>query len=77
MFLYVERPVNNSARVPTFGRTSIYVATFAMFVMLLIPTSLVKTFAGLLALRFLLGFFGSPCLAVAGASFQDIVCVLH
>jgi hypothetical protein len=30
-----------------------------------------------LVLRFLLGFFGSPCLATSGASFQDIVATPH
>ena len=32
---------------------------------------------GLLVLRFLLGFFGSPCLANGGASMQDLYALLQ
>lgn len=39
---------------------------------LCVATSLVDNFPGLLVLRFLLGFFGSPCLATGGASFGDM-----
>jgi MFS family permease len=54
--------------VPLFGRNGPYVSTFAVFVILAVPTSLVDNFGGLMVLRFLLGFFGSPCLANGGAS---------
>lgn len=47
--------------------------TFGIFVILCVPTALVNNFAGLLVLRFLQGFFGSPCLATGGASLQDLV----
>ncbi|KAF2805756.1 major facilitator superfamily transporter [Mytilinidion resinicola] len=60
------------SEIPAIGRTTPYLITFFIHVILLIPTSLVDNFAGLLVLRFLLGFFGSPCLATSGASFQDI-----
>ncbi|CAG8898870.1 unnamed protein product [Penicillium salamii] len=43
-----------------------------LFVIISIPTALVKNFAGLMVLRFLQGFFGSPCLASGGASIQDM-----
>lgn len=65
---------NDFCRVPVIGRTTIYVLTYAIFVILSVPTSLVENFAGFLVLRFLLGFFGSPCLATSGATFQDVVC---
>lgn len=39
---------------------------------LCIPTALVNNFAGLMVLRFLLGFMASPCLATAGASLTDV-----
>src|SRR3954468_3820106 len=61
------------SEIAVIGRTSVWVGTFIVFTLLLIPTSLVNNFAGLLIMRFLLGFFGSPCVAVAGASFQDVV----
>ena len=65
------------SEVPLIGRSPVYVATFAIFVILCIPTALVQNFAGLLVLRFLQGFFGSPCLANGGASMQDIYSLLY
>lgn len=60
------------SELPIVGRNPPYMVTFALFVILLVPTSLVDNFAGLVVLRFLLGFFGSPCLATGGASLQDM-----
>ncbi|ORY12874.1 major facilitator superfamily domain-containing protein [Clohesyomyces aquaticus] len=60
------------SEIPAIGRTTVYIGTLGVFVILLIPTSLADNFAGFLVLRFLLGFFGSPCLANSGATFQDI-----
>ncbi|KAK2732495.1 hypothetical protein FQN55_004072 [Onygenales sp. PD_40] len=60
------------SEVPVIGRNPPYIITFALFVILSVPTALVDNFGGLLVLRFLQGFFGSPCLATGGASFQDI-----
>ncbi|EMG49492.1 MDR1 Multidrug resistance protein 1 [Candida maltosa Xu316] len=56
-----------------FGRTAIYIITLTIFVILQIPTALVKNIAGLCILRFLGGFFASPCLATGGASVADVV----
>lgn len=56
-----------------FGRTSIYIITLFLFVILQIPTALVNNIAGLCILRFLGGFFASPCLATGGASVADVV----
>lgn len=39
-----------------------------MFTILALPAALVDNLGGLLFLRFLLGLFGSPCLANGGAS---------
>ncbi|KAH7372210.1 major facilitator superfamily domain-containing protein [Cadophora sp. MPI-SDFR-AT-0126] len=60
------------SEIPAIGRTPIYVWTFVLFVILQVPTGLVDNFAGLLVLRFLAGFFGSPCLATGAATFQDM-----
>ncbi|KAK0105121.1 hypothetical protein ONS95_004518 [Cadophora gregata] len=60
------------SEIPAIGRTPIYVWTFVLFVILQIPTALSDNFAGLLVLRFLAGFFGSPCLATGAATFQDM-----
>lgn len=60
------------SEVPSIGRSVPYAVTFAIYVLLCIPTAMVNNIAGLLVLRFLQGFFGSPCLATAPASFQDM-----
>lgn len=60
------------SEIPSIGRSIPYAITFAIYVILCIPTALVRNIPGLLVLRFLQGFFGSPCLATAPASFQDM-----
>ncbi|KAH7109105.1 multidrug transporter [Dendryphion nanum] len=65
------------SEVPLFGRNIPYITTFALFTILALPTSLVDNFGGLLVLRFLLGFFGSPCLANGGASLGDMYSLLY
>ena len=64
------------SEIPVIGRNPVYVATFFIFVILSLPTALVNNFAGLLVLRFLQGFFGSPCLANSGATMQDMYSLL-
>ncbi|KAL2812452.1 MFS general substrate transporter [Aspergillus cavernicola] len=59
------------SEIPAVGRTLPYTTTYFIFVILCIPMALVDNIAGILILRFLLGFFGSPCLATAGASYGD------
>lgn len=59
------------SEIPAIGRNPPYIYTYIIFVALCVGAALVNNFAGLLVLRFLLGFFGSPCLANAGASFGD------
>ena len=60
------------SEIARFGRNPTYVVTYGLFVILCLPTALVDNIGGLLFLRFLLGFFGSPCLATAPASMQDM-----
>ncbi|KAF2087620.1 MFS general substrate transporter [Saccharata proteae CBS 121410] len=60
------------SEIPFVGRNPPYLVTFAIFVILLVPSALVDNFAGLVVLRFLQGFFGSPCLATGGASLGDM-----
>lgn len=57
---------------PHFGRTSIYIITLGLFIILQIPTALVDNLAGFVVLRYLGGFFASPALATGGASLGDI-----
>lgn len=61
------------SEIATVGRNWIYIPTIFLFVILSIPLALVDNFAGLLVLRFLTGFFGSPCLANGGATVSDMV----
>jgi len=60
------------SEIPIIGRNPVYIITMFLFVILSIPTALVGNFAGLMVLRFLQGFFGSPCLASGGASIGDM-----
>ncbi|KAF2241832.1 MFS general substrate transporter [Trematosphaeria pertusa] len=60
------------SEIPAIGRNPPYAISGFLFVILCIPTALVNNFAGLMVLRFLLGFMCSPCLATAGASLADI-----
>jgi DHA1 family multidrug resistance protein-like MFS transporter len=65
------------SEIPSVGRNPPYMISFAIFVILIIPAALVNNFAGFIVLRFLLGFFGSPCLATGGASLQDMYSFLY
>ncbi len=65
------------SEIPLIGRSPVYVVTFLFFVIISIPTPLVNNFAGLLVLRFLQGFFGSPCLANGPATMQDMYSMLY
>lgn len=60
------------SEIPSIGRNPPYIITMAIFVILCVPAALAPNFAGLLVIRFLMGFFGSPCLATGGASIQDL-----
>ncbi|KAJ5197704.1 multidrug transporter [Penicillium cf. viridicatum] len=65
------------SEIPVIGRSPDYAATMALFTILSLPTALVDNFASLLVLRFLQGFFGSPCLAIGAATMQDMYSLLH
>ena len=60
------------SEIAAIGRNPPYIITFGIFVALSIGTAVVDNFPGLIVLRFLQGFFGSPCLATGGASLGDI-----
>ncbi|KAJ5674148.1 major facilitator superfamily domain-containing protein [Penicillium macrosclerotiorum] len=60
------------SEIPVIGRNPVYIITMFLFVIISIPTALVGNFPGLMVLRFLQGFFGSPCLASGGASIGDM-----
>nr|OQO07767.1 hypothetical protein B0A51_17408 [Rachicladosporium sp. CCFEE 5018] len=55
------------SELPVIGRNPPYMITMGIYVALCVAAPLVQNFAGLLVIRFLQGFFGSPCLATGGA----------
>jgi MFS transporter, DHA1 family, multidrug resistance protein len=65
------------SEIPAIGRSPVYAVTMGLFTILSLPAALVDNFAGLLVLRFLQGFLGSPCLATGGATMQDIYSLLY
>lgn len=64
------------SEIPIIGRSPVYLVTFLIFTIVSLPAPLVNNFAGLLVLRFLQGFFGSPCLANGAASLGDMYSML-
>lgn len=65
------------SEIPRIGRGPVYIITMGLYVVLSIPTALVNNFPGLVVLRFLQGFFGSPCLASGGATLSDMYSMVH
>lgn len=60
------------SEIPRIGRNPPYMLSLFLYVLMAIPTALTRSFSGFLALRFLTGFLGSPCLATGGATLQDM-----
>ncbi|WWD09699.1 hypothetical protein V865_007827 [Kwoniella europaea PYCC6329] len=60
------------AELSNVGRMPVYVATLLIFVALQFPTIYANNIHTLLAMRFFAGFFGSPALAVGGATMGDM-----
>lgn len=65
------------SEIPIIGRNPPYMVTLGIFVIISIPTAVVNNFPALIVLRFLQGYFGSPCLATGGASIGDIYSLLQ
>jgi MFS transporter, DHA1 family, multidrug resistance protein len=63
--------------IPIVGRNPVYFLTFIVFWVLSFGPPVVDSFGGLLALRFWLGFFGSPALANGGATMGDMFSVIY
>ncbi|CAN8102855.1 unnamed protein product [Discula destructiva] len=64
------------SELPSVGRNPVYIVTMFLYTIISIPTALVGNYPGLMVLRFLQGFFGSPCLASGGASVGDMYSLL-
>ena len=56
----------------TFGRRKLYLACFAIFALLQIPTALSPTVESLIAVRTISGFFGSVGIANGGGTISDM-----
>ncbi|KAL5332561.1 benomyl/methotrexate resistance protein [Aspergillus crustosus] len=65
------------SEIATIGRNPPYIITFGLYMILQIVAAVVNNFAGFMVLRFLTGFFGSPCLATGGATFGDMYPLLR
>lgn len=65
------------SEIPIIGRNPVYYLTFIVFWVLSFPTAVVNNFGGFLALRFWLGFFGSPALANGGATIGDMFALIY
>ncbi|KPI36576.1 Transporter mfs1 [Cyphellophora attinorum] len=60
------------SEIPVIGRNWPYIISYGLFVILAVPTALADSFASLLVLRFITGYFSSPALATGGASMGDL-----
>jgi MFS transporter, DHA1 family, multidrug resistance protein len=63
--------------IPVVGRNPVYYLTFIVFWVLAFPAAVQNSFGGLLALRFWMGFFGSPALANGGATVGDMFDLIY
>ncbi|KAK9358553.1 major facilitator superfamily domain-containing protein [Lipomyces starkeyi] len=61
------------SEAPLIGRNWVYIPSLLLFVVLQIPTAIVKNIGGLIAVRAITGFVSSPPLANGGASIGDVV----
>ncbi|THC92778.1 hypothetical protein EYZ11_007739 [Aspergillus tanneri] len=60
------------SEVAWIGRNPPYLLSLSIFVLLSIPAAMVNSVPAFLVIRFLQGFFGSPCLATGAASIADV-----
>ncbi|KAK2831020.1 hypothetical protein FQN49_007080 [Arthroderma sp. PD_2] len=65
------------SEIPALGRNPPYLVTLVIFMVLTALTGVVNNAPGFLVLRFLQGFFGSPCLATGAASLADVTSIVN
>lgn len=65
------------SEIPECGRMPIYIVSLFISVILHIPLALSKNIAGFCILRFLTGFFASPCLSIGPAAVCDTLSVAY
>ncbi|KAK6444482.1 hypothetical protein FP744_10000730 [Trichoderma asperellum] len=65
------------SEIPIIGRNPVYYVTFIIYFAISFPTAVVDNFGGLLVLRSLQGFFGSPALTNGGGTFADMYDLIY
>jgi DHA1 family multidrug resistance protein-like MFS transporter len=65
------------SEIPVIGRNPVYWIPFVFFFIISFPTAVVDNFGGLVVLRFLQGFLGSPAISNAGATFGDVYSTMY
>jgi len=65
------------SEIPIVGHNPLYWATFILFCALSLPAALVDTICRSFGPAILQGVFGSPALANAGATFQDMYSLIY
>ena len=60
------------SEAPNVGRNPVYIVTLAIFLLLQIPIALASNIETVLIFRFLASFFGSPAMALGGATVNDM-----
>jgi DHA1 family multidrug resistance protein-like MFS transporter len=60
------------SEISSIGRSPIYASTFLAFFIFSILAATMESWSGFLIVRFLQALFGSPCLAIGGASMHDL-----
>lgn len=65
------------SEMPFFGRTSIYIVTLLIFVLLQLAVIYAKNFGMLLAFRFITGFIGSPVSIIQNSLSSLLIRVLE
>lgn len=60
------------SEIPAIGRNPPYIISLTIFILVSGLAVVVENVPGFLVLRFLQGFFGSPCLATGAASLTDV-----
>ena len=60
------------SEVPKVGRNPVYITTFAIFILLQLPIAYATNMETVLIFRFLACFFGSPAMALGGATVNDM-----
>ncbi|KAF3480836.1 Cycloheximide resistance protein [Arthroderma uncinatum] len=65
------------SEIAALGRNPPYLVTLVIFMIITVLTAVVDNAPGFLVLRFLQGFFGSPCLATGAASLADVTSLVN